>query len=184
MGAAGALRIAFANPKLFTAVMAWDGGVTTSEIASLAEANVADIKGRFEVRLYSRPPSGTAVVPETLKRLGVDYDHIVVNTDHVGVLGERGPSNRRVCFDPSRLTAGWKFFSEVLAAPSSPVALDEGRAGASIDFRTAQWTDFRFYTPAGRYLGEISARDQLPGRGLYLVQSKIHPGRKKLMFFD
>jgi hypothetical protein len=184
MGAAGSLRLGFAHPKLFSAVMAWDGGITTSEIATLAETNAADIKGRMDVRLYSRPPSGQALVPETLKKLGVAYEHFIVDTDHVGVLGESGPTNRRICNDPSRITAGWKFFSSTLEAPSSSVSIGKKRIGQSFDFNATRLVDFNIYTPAGKSLGEISARNQLPGRGLYLVQSKNYPDRKKLVYFD
>lgn len=190
MGAAGSLRVGFANPGHFTALMAWDGGISTAEIADLIKTNIADIKGRFDVKLYSRPPTGAALVPETLKSLGVDYTHTIVNTDHVGVLGESGPTDRRICKDPSRITAGWKFFSGVLPAPApaNPVSVgrQDGRhdAGQTMDFSTTRLIDLNIYTPAGQYLGDIHSHSQLPGRGLYLVQGKKYPGRKKLVYFD
>ncbi|MEO6097758.1 MAG: alpha/beta hydrolase-fold protein [Fibrobacteria bacterium] len=184
MGAAGSLRLGLSYPKLFTALMSWDGGATSADIAAIAEKNVAELKGRFHVRIYSRPPTGEAVVSETLKKLGIDYTHTIVNTDHVGVLGESGPSDKRKCNDATRVTEGWKFFSTVLAAPGQPVSIDKSKASRTIDFDKTKLADYRFYTPAGKYLGEINSHIQLPSRGLYLVQSRKDPGQKQLRYFD
>jgi hypothetical protein len=184
MGAAGSLRLAFTYPKLFTSAMSWDGGATSADIAAQVEANAADIKGRFDVRIYSRPLTAPALVTDALKKLGVPTEHIIVDTDHVGVLGESGPTNKRVCHDPTRVTAGWKFFSTVLAEPSSAVSAQRTGSDLAFDSRTGRLGDFRIYSPSGKYLGGITSRDQLPGRGLYLVQSREFPGRKKLVYLD
>lgn len=184
MGAAGSLRLGFTYPKDFGAVMSWDGGATSSAIATLVEQNIADIKGKIQVKLYSRPTTDPAVVSETLKKLGVDYTHTIVNTDHVGVLGESGPTNQRKCNDPSRITAGWTFLSGALAAPANPVSIRNARTGERVEFDRARLGDLNFYTPAGKFLGEVRSRGQLPGKGVYLVQDRKNPGRRNLAYID
>ena len=183
MGAAGTTRIGFAHPQHFTALMAWDGGITSGETVDLLEENISDIRGRISVKLYYRPPNGTPAVVEALERLDVDFENTEVNTSHVGVLGESGPSDRRVCNDPSRLTEGWKFFSGVLAGPIVSVSKDKMKPRQSIHFNKTRLIDSKIYTPSGKRV-KINSLNQLPGRGLYIVKSENVSGQKKLMYID